>query len=320
MDSITLPRTECNNNVASKKWDAKIAEAIEMGRRMRSVGYDKRGAQIMACGQQIDYKLCPECGQYEVVNTSLCRDRFCPLCNWRLALKRYAEMMRVMDYMLPEIQAGHTVGMLTLTIRNVSLLGLAEALDDMAVAYKRMTQRVIWGRAIQGYARNLEITHNDDDNTYHPHYHVLVICREGVDPADAILTISKAWGESLRASYTPICHGAAAYANCGGEIVRGDVTRAVLECSKYATKPDVIRSISDDDLAQYATILSGRQLVTYGGDIASARRALGITDSGSDRDIAGTTLRIPVVCDCGADYQAMAAHWAGGRQWEDMAI
>lgn len=315
MLSISSNAAELNNEPMGEKWQLKMNAAFEMGKRMLAAGCGERGANIMACGQRIDYKYCPECGQYEVINTSLCRDRMCPLCSWRLGLKRYAEMMQVMDELLPIIKKGHTVGMLTLTVRNVSLKKLSKTLDKMALAYKRMSQRVTWKKQIMGYARNLEITRNEDDGSFHPHYHILVVCHEGVEPGVAILSIAREWGEGLEADYIPICDGAEAYSNKDGKVLEGDLTGAILECSKYATKPGITKMMSDEELAAYSSILSGRQLISYGGIIAEERQKLGITDRRTDQDPAGSILKIKDKCECGADMQGIIAEWAGGSQW-----
>ena len=55
--------------------------------------YPARAYRMADCSKRIDYTYCPECGSMHIARTYLCRDRLCPLCQWRLSLQRIGDMM-----------------------------------------------------------------------------------------------------------------------------------------------------------------------------------------------------------------------------------
>ena len=65
--------------------------------------------------------------------------------------------------------------MLTLTVPNCSEENLGKVVSEMSKAYHRMFLRTPIKKAVRGWFRALEVTYNEEQNTYHPHYHVLLM-------------------------------------------------------------------------------------------------------------------------------------------------
>ena len=283
-------------------------EAEKMAKKLWDIGYNNRGARMMACSNEIVYTRCPQCGKLHLVRTTLCRDRLCSICNHVLTVKRYAEMMDVAARLQPQIDAGYQVGMLTLTIRNCTLYRLSETLDQMAIGYSRLQKRRAWQRIVVGWARSTEITIGKN-GTAHPHYHILTIIEPGHTEAEIHKLCKQYWAQSMRLDYAPIIDYRAAY--CKKDVPTGDkLQQAIIECSKYVAKGKQVLSLSDDRLALYALAIGGRRLVTYGGIIHEIRREIGY----SDDETQGDDVIIDTTCNCGAAVQQEIARWAGA-QW-----
>jgi len=95
--------------------------------------------------------------------------------------------------------------MLTLTVRNCSVLDLKKTVTGMNQAWKRLIERKTWPAL--GFVRSLEITRGKDGSA-HPHYHCLLAVPSGYFAGKNYLSTAKwadLWREALRVDYTPIC-------------------------------------------------------------------------------------------------------------------
>jgi hypothetical protein len=95
--------------------------------------------------------------------------------------------------------------MLTLTVRNCSVLDLRRTILDMNRAWDRLVKRKAWPAL--GYVRSLEITRGKDGSA-HPHFHCLLAVPPGYFVGRKYLSTAKwaaLWRDALRIDYTPIC-------------------------------------------------------------------------------------------------------------------
>lgn len=256
--------------------------------------WNGRVYRMSMCADTLDYKYCPECGSIHLARAWLCRDRLCPVCSWRLSLKRAAEMQRVFLYLSQKTDYNFIPEMLTLTIRNVSAEELNTAIKEMLVAWSTITKRRNVKRGLLGYARSMEIT-RDKHGRYHPHLHILILRK----PAEKIYQANwvDMWMETLNLGYTPVCHIERAYSlKDDGQKDYADISQAAVEALKYAIKADVIKSIPAYDLPGIAAALKGKRLVTYGGIIKIARNALKFNDAEYNDLVEPFSLECP---DCG---------------------
>lgn len=256
---------------------------------------------MISCADTLDYKYCPDCGSIHLARAWLCRDRLCPVCSWRLSLKRAAEMQRVITW----IQQRYDIvaEMLTLTLRNVSITNLDTTINRMMRAWSNVTKRAAYRQSILGYARSLEITRSYDGR-YHPHIHVLLLRRPYIqlrhnDWVDM-------WRDVCRLDYAPIVHVQTAYSvTPSGDRDYTDIAQAAVESLKYAVKSKVLADMPRADLPTMATAVKGKRLVTYGGIIKTARTALAY----SDDEYADLVDAISVECpDCGATSAVLLAY------------
>lgn len=93
-----------------------------------------------------------------------CRDRFCvPCANVRAG---------VVSRALIDLLNGRPARFITLTRKHTDA-PLAEQVDALYVAYKKLRKHPIWVNKVSAAAAMLEITRNRDSGQWHPHLHVL---------------------------------------------------------------------------------------------------------------------------------------------------
>ena len=119
---ITQPGAKVKTSADSitadlQKWAEKRVKKRDIADKMAAAGYIRRAFAMRNCGSQMAIQYCEHCGLHRIRSTNLCRDRLCPVCRWRLAIKRYAEMVQVCDIAKTEYPTNRYF-FLTLTIRS----------------------------------------------------------------------------------------------------------------------------------------------------------------------------------------------------------
>lgn len=157
-------------------------------------------ANVLEFGRSLDsfgaFKL-------KLKTASFCRNRECPVCQWRRALMWVARFYRA----FPKIYADHPEWryvLLTLTVRNCPVSDLRKTVTGMNQAWQRLIQRKTWPAL--GFVRSLEITRSKDGQA-HPHFHCLLAVPPSYFGRNYLSTAKWAllWQECLRVDYTPIC-------------------------------------------------------------------------------------------------------------------
>lgn len=299
-------------NATKSKWRRLRIDAAYAGKALYAAAQGApalmgRAYRMAHCSEQIIIEHDAKSGASRVAHAALCRDRLCPLCSWRLAVKRTAEMQRTIDALLTE--APYKGVMLTLTVKNCRREELGATVKMMNAAFARLRHHRAWKREILGYARSVEITYNPARDEYHPHIHALLL----VPPSYTATTISqdtfaRMWQTAAALPYKPIVDVRFTYSKDAGApqdtddmriedaLMQTDEVNAmregIIEATKYALKPSALRRIlADEELADIAVQLAGHRLVAYGGAIKSARAALGYTDADKpDAEIEETEL------------------------------
>ena len=125
-------------------------------------------------------------GVKDVLRTNLCHNRFCDNCQNALSIQRERKYAPFLDALARHYDIYHIV----FTWRNAYSYELRSSVDN---AYKQFAYIIrlftgntkIKGISFEGYGflgavRALEITKNDKDGTFHPHFHCLFILRKGL--------------------------------------------------------------------------------------------------------------------------------------------
>ena len=159
-------------------------------RLLRETGdtaFFNRAASIRVCSQWWDTMYFRIQQVKDIQRVNLCKDKFCRNCQSMLAIKRQAKFSPILDELQPRYEICHVV----FTVSNVFGDELLPTLDKMYKNFKHLTRFLSGNAHIRGidflpygYAgglRALEVTQNLYDKRFHPHFHVMLLLKKGID-------------------------------------------------------------------------------------------------------------------------------------------
>ena len=212
---------------------------------------DKNLERIQNCGSFLLFHTDERKEKKKLVHANNCENRFCPMCAYKKSRK---DAMKI-SVMLKYLENNCQFLFLTLTSPNVTSDNLFEEIKEYNEAFKRMTKLKPFLGAVVGYVRKLEITFNNDTNTYHPHFHVLLAVKKNYFSNNYIKrdTWLEMWQKAKRdESITQV------------DVRKLDMKKGVAEIAKYSSK-DSDYLISQDVFDVMYKALKGRQIITYNG-------------------------------------------------------
>ena len=132
---------------------------------------------ITGCGNLLAFLSDFEMENKKLYKGSFCKNRFCPMCNWRMSCKDSMKISILMEHLRKEENKEFIF--LTLTTPNVEGDKLEEEIKKYNKSFDKLMKRDEVKRITKGYIRKLEVTYNSDMssrsyNTYHPHFHVVI--------------------------------------------------------------------------------------------------------------------------------------------------
>lgn len=217
--------------------------------------YKKRSENVAQCNSSLLFGYESNKIDKKLVYCNNCRDRGCVLCNHKKSRVHAFQLNKILK---KSKEKYNDLGFIfcTFTIRNIvnDPDVLHETISQLNRAFGRMTRysRVIGkngkeidpeNRIIKGSIKNVEVTYNEKTDTLHPHIHVIFA-------VDKELYFSKKydnyidhdewvslWRRALGVDYDPSVHIERLYSNSKG---MDDLSSAILEVSKYETKPSAV--------------------------------------------------------------------------------
>ena len=247
-----------------KKWAEKKRKAEKMAEKMAKIGKHGRASRMSECAQIVAGGVCRDCGSFHIERTYLCRDRFCPVCNWRLSMKRFANMYKIVC----GLRAAYPEAawqFVTLTTENCRPADLKATIDEMGRAWNAIASTKKFKEKVMGWARSLEITYNKRDNTLHPHYHILTLWQEGEMPDDYVI---ERWLRGVHRRTSAKAQDARVIGWLVDENEEDDVlTESVLETYKYSVKDDEMAEMPLATFRAAVDGLAGRRMVALGGKV-----------------------------------------------------
>ena len=157
------------------RFQRKRVNAVRLSQSFYRIGLNRRAQLTQECGTQLAFKhdqdiTCTFTKKGKLRHANFCRDKLCPMCNWRRSVKCFYQLSQVLD----QIQDKYSFIFLTLTVVNPSGSDLRATIDQMAYGWGKFIKLKLFKDVVKGFSRTLEITYNKKSNTYHPHYHVLI--------------------------------------------------------------------------------------------------------------------------------------------------
>lgn len=302
MDSLSPALLLCNNLKMVTSLTSRKKAALAISNRLRDLGHSGRGIRMQECATYVKIEVSRT--KSKVIAANFCRDRVCPMCQWRRSLKTFAAMSQISEL----VEQWHPYSpyvLLTLTVRNCEPNRLSDTITEMLQGWDRLTKRRTWKAMCLGYARSLEITYNSEENTFHPHIHALVHLYQDYYVKSYLPTISfgEMWQESMGLNYLPICdiRAVGLYGDKDGSNFTyetgplHDDTKSVeerietlggvlAEISKYMTKSENLMHMPDMSLHHYIAAIKGRRLFSLSGSLKEAARQLKINIDTVDDD------------------------------------
>ena len=129
--------------------------------------------RVETCGRFLEMLADKTLEKKKVHKGSFCGNRFCPMCAWRKARKDALKISVIMKWL--EVEYDKAFIFVTLTAPNVRADELTAEIDKYNLAFKKLTKRKEIAPIFDGYIRKLEVTYNADQQTYHPHFHILFV-------------------------------------------------------------------------------------------------------------------------------------------------
>ena len=292
--------------------------------------FSNKADRVENCGSILEFHVTEQ--EKKLHTANFCRDRFCPMCNWRRSLKVFGQVSQIMDVLEGR---KYRFLFLTLTVRNCSGEDFPRTVQMMFDGWRTLynnyfrKNNVLKGVALKGIVcgsfRSLEVTINHKTGEFHPHFHVVLAVK--ADYFHKNYLKQEQWAEMWRKScgldYKPIVDIRTVKPKPDKKTGEMSIASAVAEVSKYAAKDEDYIPRSDDELdGQFSLVgydrtyylrvllqgLRGRRLVDMTGCFREVKNQLALDDveSGDLVHVDGDELRQDVA------YLIVRYHWRNG--------
>lgn len=266
-----------------RNWSGRKLASLEIaGCYHRIAETDDRFAskadRMIRCGDYLGFERDAD-GKLHLRLAYFCKVRLCPMCMWRRTLKIAKQVSDVADR-LEVKHPGLRIIFVTYTVQNPSAEDLNPILDRMFKGWHDMMLHSKMKRIIKGWFRGVEVTYNEEEDTYHPHLHALFIVDEEYFRSRDYME-SEEWAHHWARSCGFAAHEAQ---SCLVEAVppgpNGSRYKMVRELSKYTVKDMNITRVAseakrDEVVKTLALALHGRRLCAFGGLLKQVSKELG---------------------------------------------
>lgn len=132
----------------------------------------RRAEKIRSCANLLVYKVNLDNYDRKLAKANFCKDMFCIECAKRKSNFLYHNLHQIMKE--AKEKYNQEFAHMTLALENSTTENLNKGIDKLLYGFKLMMKRAKFVRAFEGYFRSLEITYNEEEDTYHVHLHVIV--------------------------------------------------------------------------------------------------------------------------------------------------
>lgn len=311
VDKKTLPLSDIGPNGKPRPWRKHKQEALMLSEVYAAMGESgaegaarwlDKARRLESCASYAEFSRLPDGQGLHLYQSSFCRVRLCPMCQWRRSLKLGAQVRRVVERAnadhIADTGAAWRWLMVTFTIKNVQGPELGATIDRVHKGLNNLAKCKRWKSAVRGWLRATEVTHNTNPSsvaydTYHPHMHLLLCVPAAYFKGKGYIRQKEwadLWGHYIKANYTPVVDVRVIKPEDGGRLSdlpvgeqAAAMGKACAEVSKYAAKPaDYI--VPSDLLLSMQTVqvldsmLDRRRMTSWGGILKDIAKALDLDD------------------------------------------
>lgn len=280
-----------------EKFGPKKVRSLRLVDLYQEIGLDGRSNRVFSCGTFLEFRVTEQ--EKRLHGANFCRDRFCPMCNWRRSLKIFGQVSQIMNVLEAR---GYRFLFLTLTVRNCKGQDFPATVKMIFDGWRKFYHDYFRkGKALKGVVcgafRSLETTINHKTGEFHPHLHVILAVTPDYFHKSYIKQEQWAemWREACGLDYKPIVDIRTVAPKRDKRTNEMSLAGAVAEVAKYAVKDDDYLttaeseeldgqlSLSGADRTYYLRVLmqglTGRRLVDMVGCFREVKRALGLDDA-----------------------------------------
>lgn len=257
----------------------------------------KRVEAMQTCRNVIKYAVAFASGSdtsitaKKLLRVNTCKNRFCPGCQKAKAINDALDIMTLTRYLMKEKK--YRPLFITLTVPNVEGADLDEQIRKMNKDIDKLFMRKAYKTNFKAWIVKLEVTRNKENNTYHPHFHILAFVHKSyfyernADNFISIPMLRKDWQEvSADERITQVD-----IRKAKGR-TKADREKAVLELAKYTAKSsDFLDSQEVFDTMYNA--LKGKQVIRFCGELSILKKAYAFDKYGLFEKYAPKTEEMP---------------------------
>lgn len=277
-----LPTASANSNMildslqgeVEQRFQPKKCASEKLSAVYRSMNLLGRASRVRDCGSYLEFHVTESEKKLHLSN--FCKDRLCPMCNWRRSLKIFSQVSRVMDCLESQ---GYNFLFLTLTVKNCSSDDLPRTCQILFDGWRNLYhEKTVFRKSVLGSFRSLEVTRNKRTREFHPHLHVVLAVKPDYFKHGYIS--QEQWAELWRSccslDYIPVIDIRRIKEDSRG------LSGAVAEVAKYAVKSsdflDGTFSECSAYVSSFLSALSGRRLCSFTGVFSEVRKQLSLDD------------------------------------------
>lgn len=272
------PKKEASQILATKLYDLSHKSGYSLLRR--------RADKIDQCGSFLQFRYPIDnagnvSDQGKLFFANFCKDRLCPICNWRRSMKIYANLSKILTS--EKIVGNYKFLMITLTIPNVFFSDLDAGIETLQSGFTRLMKKPVMKKVVLGYFKSLEITVNLRTGTFHPHLHILVAVPLSYGKKDSLYIshdeLLHLWRESVKnPNITQVDIRLIKPKKGSGDSIQD----AIKEVAKYSVKAGDYKKLTDEAILGLIDGIANRRLVSLGGVFKKASRLLNLQDVESE--------------------------------------
>ena len=259
-----------------KKYSLVLADSY------KRLNKEKKYVRVKDCGTFLEFKQF-ENGQVFLSGANFCKDRLCPACAKRRSLKVFGQLSKVLNDLK---QYNYKYLFVTLTLKNCRRCDLDCTLELLSKGFIKFTKtKYFRNKVFWGAFRSTEITRNKEQDTFHPHLHLLVAVKQNyfsinnknyMKKEDLV----KVWRKCLNIDYDPICDIRAVK---NEEKVSFEVSKYITKGSDFLYKDD---ERTTDELVELLSVaLHSKRFISYVGCFYKSRQKLRLQDQDIEKNI-----------------------------------
>ena len=274
---------DINKTGKDNNWKERKKDNLNLANSYKRLG-EKKYYRVIDCSTFLEFGV-TKTSSLKLLQANFCKVRLCPMCAWRRSLKIFGQVSKVMDQV--EKNYNYRYIFLTLTVKNCYSEDLKDTLDLMTKSFNKLSERKAFKKAIKGYFRSLEITYNKQDNTYHPHFHlILAVNKSYFTDKDYYLSQenwTRLWKESLQVDYKPVVDVRRVKSK------DKNFSKIIAETAKYTVKSEdflikkedgkIDEALTDEVVSTLDKALHRKRLVSFGFLFKDIHRQLKLDDA-----------------------------------------